>query len=429
MTLLRHPLAQPFRQRDFSLLWAGMTVSLIGDGVFLVALAWQVYEISNVPTAMSVVGIAMSVPHVTLLLFAGVISDRMDRRVVMVAADVVRGAVIGVIAVLALTRALELWHLWPLMAVYGAATAFFGPAFDAIVPDVVDAEVLPQANALDQFIRPVGLRMLGPVLGGWMISSWGVGAVFLIDAASFAVSVSALLAVRARPRRAAPGASVVADLREGFRFVRRHLWLWGTFAAATLAYLLFMGPSEVLLPFLVKNDLGGTAGELGLVFGAGGLGAVAAALAMGHVGLPRRHITFIYCAWSLATLAVAGYGMARSLGQLMVVSFAFHALETAGTVAWLTVKQRHVPAHLLGRVSSFDWFISIGFLPVSYALTGPVAAVVGTRTTLVAAGLLGAAVTLSFLLLPGMRAPEREGSAPDHDGDHLAGTLIAASDR
>ena len=221
---------------------------------------------------------------------------------------------------------------------------------------------------------------------------------------------------------------MTADLREGFRFVRSHVWLWGTFVAATLAYLLFMGPSEVLLPFLVKNDLKGTAGDLGLVFGAGGLGAVAAALAMGHVGLPRRHMTFIYGAWSLATFAVAGYGLVRSLVGLMVISFAFHALETAGTVAWITVKQRHVPAGLLGRVSSFDWFISTGFLPVSYALTGPVAALLGTRTTLVAAGLLGGAITLSFLLLPGMRVTERR-AEPGTDGEGATETLVLAGDR
>ena len=94
----------------------------------------------------------------------------------------------------------------------------------------------------------------------------------------------------------------------------------------------------------------------------------------------------------------------------MLASLAFNALETAGTIVWATAKQRHVPAALLGRVSSLDWLISIGLLPLSFALTGPVSGAIGARTTLIAAGVLGGVVTFAALLLPGMR--EVEGLAP-----------------
>jgi DHA3 family tetracycline resistance protein-like MFS transporter len=120
-------------------------------------------------------------------------------------------------------------------------------------------------------------------------------------------------------------------------------------------------------------------------------------------------------AWGLATVAVAGYGLASAVWQLMIASLAFNALETAGTIVWATAKQRHVPAALLGRVSSLDWLISIGLLPVSFALTGPVSAAIGVQTTLVAAGVIGGAVTFAALLLPGMRAVEglAEGEVPE----------------
>ena len=150
------------------------------------------------------------------------------------------------------------------------------------------------------------------------------------------------------------------------------MWLWATFASAAIAYLLFMGPAEVLLPFLVKNDLHGSAADLGIVFAAGGIGSVGCAVCLGQRGLPRRDITFMYVTWTLATLAVAGYGLSTAVWQLMIASLAFNALETAGTIVWATAKQRHVPAALLGRVSSLDWLISIGLLPLSFALTGPV---------------------------------------------------------
>ena len=110
---------------------------------------------------------------------------------------------------------------------------------------------------------------------------------------------------------------------------------------------------------------------------------------------------------------MAGYGLATSAWQLMAASFAFNALETVGTIVWATLKQREVPTAILGRVSSLDWLISIGLLPVSFALTGPVAAAAGAQATLVAAGTAGAAVTLAALFLPGMRDVERAGTQPE----------------
>jgi MFS family permease len=406
-------LLAPLRLRNFRFLWTGMTVSLLGDGIFLVAIAWQVYQLSNAPAALSVVGIAMTVPHVVLLLLGGVVSDRFDRRKVMVGADLLRGVAIGVLGLLSVTGALELWHVLVLTAFYGAGTAFFGPAFDAIVPDVVPPELLPEANSLDQFVRPAAWRLAGPALGGFLINAWGPGGAFLVDAATFAVSIAAIMMMHptasARDSGEVEG-SAFSQVKEGFRFVRSHVWLWGTFLAATFAYLMFMGPTEVLLPFVIKNELGGNANDLGFVFALGGVGAILAAIVMGQRGTPRRHMTFIYVVWTLSTLAIAGYGLANFTWQVMAACFAFNALETAGIIVWATTKQRLVPARLLGRVSSLDWFISIGLLPVSFALTAPVAGLIGARATLIGAGVVGGLVTFAFLFLPGMRAIERSGA-------------------
>jgi DHA3 family tetracycline resistance protein-like MFS transporter len=397
-------MTEPFRIRDFRLLWVGMSASLLGDGVFLVALAWQVYELSNKASALSLVGVAMSVPHVALLLIGGVLSDRFPRRVVMLVADLLRGLAIGALGVLSITGGLRMGHVLALVAVYGAGMALFGPAFDAIVPDIVPSGLLAQANALDLFVRPAALRLAGPALGGWLIAAAGPGGAFLLDAATFAVSIGCLLALRPPASPQAGEGSVLRQILEGFRYVRGQVWLWGTFLAATVAYLLFMGPTEVLLPFVVKNDLAGDAGELGLVFAFGGVGALGAALLVGHLGMPRRSMVVMYTCWAAATFTVAAYGLAGRLWQVMAASLVFNALETAGTVIWATTKHRLIPAALLGRVSSLDWFISLGLLPLSFALTGIAAGVFGARGTLVGAGMLGGAVTLAFLFLPGMRA-------------------------
>jgi DHA3 family tetracycline resistance protein-like MFS transporter len=120
----------------------------------------------------------------------------------------------------------------------------------------------------------------------------------------------------------------------------------------------------------------------------------------------------MYLCWTLATVAVAGYGLSRSTAQLMLACLIFNALEAAGTIVWATIKQLHVPSPLLGRVSSLDWLISIAFLPVSFALTAPVAALIGARATLLVAAAVGSAATLSALFIPGMRVIEGRAIGP-----------------
>jgi MFS family permease len=346
---------------------------------------------------------------VFFLLAGGIVSDRYDRRRVMMGADGIRAVAVAVLAALVVSGALSFWGLVALVAVYGSGTAFFTPAFEAVVPDLLPGRDLPAANSLDQFVRPIALRLAGPLIGGALVSV-SSGFAFAVDAASFAVSFIAVAAIHPRPpARDGTNTSARAAVREGLRFIRRRVWLWGTLVSAAIAYLLFLGPTEVLLPYVVKNSLHASAGTLGLVFAAGGVGAVGSAVWMGSRGHPRRDISFMYGTWTLATLVIAGFGLATAAWQLMLACLLFNGLETAGTIVWATVKQRRVPGSMLGRVSSLDWLISIGLLPVSFALTAPVAAAIGVRQTLVGAAVLGAAVTLGALFLPGMRDGESGG--------------------
>jgi DHA3 family tetracycline resistance protein-like MFS transporter len=433
--LSRVQLLVPLRHRDFRILWSGLTVSLVGDGLFLVAMAWQAFELWNAPGALALLGIGMTAPTIVFLLPAGLLSDRLDRRTLLLGADLGRAVVIALLALLSLSGHLQLWELVILVALYSVGTAFFTPAFEAIVPDVVPAADLPAANSLDQFIRPIALRLAGPALGGVLVGTVGAGAAFAVDAATFLASAVAVVAIRppAHPRSEHVDSSLRA-VKEGFDFVRCRVWLWGTLLSAAIAYLAFMGPAEVLLPYVVKNDLHASARDLGLVFAAGGIGAIGAALVMSQRGHPRRGVTFMYACWTLATLAVAGYGFASASWQLMLACLLFNALETAGTIVWATIKQRHVPPSLLGRVSSLDWMISIGLLPLSFALTAPIAAAAGARATLIGAAAIGGLFTLAALFLPGMRDLERTDSGmhapPRRDGFDVrpdrAGTPLEA---
>ncbi|MFN8185812.1 MAG: MFS transporter [Gaiellales bacterium] len=403
---------RPFELRDFRLLWTGLSVSLFGDGLFLVALAWQTYELSNSPSALATVGLAWTLPMVSLLLLGGVISDRFDRRRIMIASDLLRGSAVAAIGVLGVSGHIELWHLYLLSALFGVGDALFPPAFGALVPQIVPGNLLVQANSVDAFMRPLMLQLLGPAAGGLIVAAVGAAGAFLVDAGTFTVSVAALLFMRSRPlpRREAAQASMLGDIREGLRFVRSQTWLWATFAMAAVSLLFYLGPFEVLLPFVVKNEVGGSARDLGFVFAAAGVGGIVASLFTAQRRLPRRVITVMYLCFAVAVSGPIVYAVANEIWQMMLGAFVAGAGAAAGSIIWMTLMQRHVPGELLGRVTSLDWLVATCLLPISFALTGPVSAAVGVRETLFGAGVIGVALTLGFLLVPGLRDLERSGS-------------------
>jgi len=157
---------RPLRHRDFALLISGRAVSMSGDGFFIVALAWQVYLIDNDPAALSLVGFAGTVPLLLFLLVGGALTDRYDRRLLMIGADLVRAIAIGTLGVLSIAGVIQLWHIALAEAVVGVASAFFNPASTAIVPDVLPAEDLAQANALSGILRRLTISLIGPAVGG-----------------------------------------------------------------------------------------------------------------------------------------------------------------------------------------------------------------------------------------------------------------------
>jgi transmembrane secretion effector len=404
---------RPLRIRDFALLWLGLTVSFVGDGVYIIAIAWQTYDLSNSPSALAAVGVAWSLPQLVLLLLTGVLSDRLDRRHLMIAGDVVRGLAIASIGILSINGTLTMTWLLVLVVIFGAGQALFGPAFSSIVPQVVPEELLVEANSLGQFVRPITWTLIGPLLGGALVATVGTGWAFVADAGSFAFSALMIGLMRTRPDREAAREHPSAwdDLKEGLQYVRSRAWLWVAMVAATVSLLATWGPWEVLVPYVVRNDLGGSAAALGLVFAAGGVGSVTVALVIGQRGrLPRRAVTVLYLTWAVGMLMTAGFGLVSEVWQAALVAFVSESCITALIVIWFTLLQRLVPAHLLGRVSSLDWLISIGGVPLSFAVVGPAAAAFGVDATLIGAGVIGAAITIAFMFYPGARDPERDGS-------------------
>ena len=400
-------LLRPLRERDFALLWAGMTISLLGDGIFLVAEAWQVYDLNNDPLALSLVGTAWTLGMVAFLLTGGLISDRADRRQVLILADLVRAAALLGMGVLSITGTIEIWHLVALAALMGIGDAFFGPAFGAIVPDIVSAEHLVQANALQQVVEQAAARLAGPALGGLVVAALGTGPAFLVDAGTFLLSAVAVGALRVRSRAVERARSARAELREGLEFVRHEPWLWSTLISASLSLLFFLGPLEVLLPYVVRNDLHAGAGGFGLVLAAAGVGAIGVSLAVGQLGIPRRYLTFMYAMWTVATLPLAGYAVGTHLWQFVLLGAVYGGCMTGGMVVWGTLMSTRVPPDLRGRVHSLDWFVSIGLTPISFALTGPLSKAIGIDATLILAAILPAVACVVLFVVARLREDEQ----------------------
>ncbi|MCW3040195.1 MAG: hypothetical protein JWM31_2100 [Solirubrobacterales bacterium] len=404
-TVASPALLRPLRHRDFALLWTGLTASLIGDGIFLVAVAWQVYELSDSPAALSLFGVSWTLGTVLCLLLGGVAADRFDRRLIMVLADAVRLVCVVVLGVLAVTGVIEVWHLVALGVLFGGAEGFFNPAFGALIPQLVPAGDLVQANAFQELARPLSIRLAGPAVGGVLVGAFGPGTALLIDAGTFVVCMTCVLAITPRPfappdAEAAP-TSMRTQVAEGLAFVRAHAWLWGTLVTASISLLCFYGPVEVLLPYLIRNDLGQPASAFGAVLAAGGLGGVAGALVMSQRGLPVEHVRLMYLAWGLGLLPIAGYAVASAVWQLALLAAVFGACMSVGTVVWSTLMQTRVPPHMLGRVGSVDWLVSLGLTPISFALTAPVAALAGRDATLIGAGVLGCLASLGLYVAVG----------------------------
>jgi DHA3 family tetracycline resistance protein-like MFS transporter len=399
-------LLRPLRERDFALLWAGMTVSLLGDGIFLVAEAWQVYDLDNDPVALSIVGTAWTLGMVAFLLTGGVVTDRVEHRRVLIAADLVRAAALVAMGVLSLTGAIAIWHLVVLALIIGAGDAFFGPALGAIVPEVVAAEQLVQANALQQLVERAAARLVGPALGGVVVATAGAGGAFLVDAGTFALSAVCVGAMAVRTLPVVPTGSMRREVRDGLAYVRREPWLWATLVSASVSLLFFLGPLEVLLPFVVRNGLDAGAGGYGAVLAATGVGAVAMTIVLGQTGVPRRYLTFMYATWGVATLPFLVYAFGTALWQFLLFALFEGACMAAGSVVWGTLMSTRVPAGLRGRVHSLDWLVSIGLTPVSFALTGPVSRAIGVDATLVVAAILPALAMVVLYVAAGLRRDE-----------------------
>jgi MFS family permease len=399
---------EPLRERPFRLLWLAAGTSAIGDSMTPVALTFAVLDATDSAAALGLVFAAFTLSHSVFILAGGVWADRLERRVVMLTCDIVRGCALLALAVLVIAERAALWQFVVLAVVVGAAQSFFAPASTGLVPQVVSRPQLQNANALLALTRS-GTWIAGPALSGLVVATAGSGWVFAIDAATFAASAILLGGVRVSSAVAPERRSFFTDLAEGWRAVRGRRWLWASLVSFGIGNMAW-GAQGVLGPLVAEQELGGAA-AWGIIATAGGIGG-----ALGGVVALRWRPSRPLLAGHLVALGMAAYVLLFALpvptAVIALGSFAAFVSIVVSNTLWETVLQGEVPQDVLSRVSSYDWAISLVFMPIGFALWGPISDLVGLDTAFVAAALVSAAAKVGPVAVPEVRRLRRADATP-----------------
>ena len=342
----------PLRHRDFRLLWTGQTVSSFGDNVQNVAMPFQLLALGATPLQLGIAVAIDTAASIAFLLVGGAIADRVPRRTLIIASDVLGGCVVGIVALLSATGQLRIEHVYVAAVALGAADAFLRPAYTAIIADLVPADVLRAGNAARLLGRSLA-RIAGPTVGGLAVAFGGPALAFGINTLTFVFSFATLMLATPVRRILASTTSLIRDIREGFGYVFSVRWIWTTITYFMLVNVAYVGQSGVMTPLLVRDVLSGNAETFGVLISAYGVGTIVASVVVAQLTI-RRPGRLLFAFELLAAICVLAIGLVPILPAVVV----FMALTGVGlassTVIWEAMLQRHVPENLLGRVASID---------------------------------------------------------------------------
>lgn len=400
----------PFAIPAYRRMALALTCGAFAYGVWTVALVWEVIRLGGGPAQLSVVSTAGAVGVLLPALLAGVVADRVPQKLIVMTVASAECVSYSLVTVLSLAGATRLWHLAVVSLCIGMGMAFYYAAYSAWLPAIVPASDLLAVNGFEGMVRPLVAQAIGPGVAGVVVGLASPGWACLVAAVVAGVGVVVQILIPRTPVRrdlsdvdthAVRGA--LDDIREGIAYMFKTPWLLATLLFASLGVLATMGPFEVLVPFVIKDRLGGDAGDHAMVLAAFGIGGGAGSLAMASMRLPRRYLTWMNLVWGVACLPMAVMGFATQMWVMVVCAFLLGVLFSAPMVIWGTLLQRRVPPDLLGRVASLDFFVSISLMPVSMALAGPVADAIGIGNTFLIAGvtpIVFAAVAILWAKLP-----------------------------
>ncbi len=357
----------------------GRLTSFVGTGMLPVALAFAVLGRHGSTSEVGYVLGAETLPLVLFLLVGGAAADRLNRRVVMLGADVLRAVAQGVLGAWILVGHPPLWGFLSTQALVGTGNAFFTPAMTGLIPEVAPATSLQQANVLNSMAEWSG-RLFGPALAGVIVATAGPGWAVVADAVTYLVSALCLASLRVGWSGTTATESFLAQLRTGWRAFSSRPWLWSIVAQFSSYGFFVFAPFFVLGAVVAEKSLGGAA-AWGTVLAVQGLGSVLGSVVMLRVR-PRRPLVVAELALFGFALPLLALAAGAPLAVLVPTAFVSGASIGVFGPLWDTTMQSQLPPEVLSRASAYDWFGSMVFLPLGYACAGTLARLLGVDGTL-----------------------------------------------
>jgi len=416
------------KHRPFALLWSGQTISRLGDSLYHIALAWWVLEETGSAVAMGTVLVFSQIPMLLFLLIGGVLVDRLPRIRVMFISDILGGLVITFVAVFSWLDLLQVWHIYIASMIFGFLTAFFFPAYQAVIPQITPPELLTSANSLNGLSQRVS-GIVGPALGAALVALGGTSVTFGLNALSFFVSAAFVFPLlrsnldkaqseenvseaEGRQKLVLSGAEGsgkeafrqgFADLREGFKFVITVPWIWITILVFGFVNITEAGPRAVAMPFFIKDDLGANVELLGIFGSAASLGFVIGMIWLGQYVRLRRRGLLGYLSVVVSGAILLPFAFKLPVPILIASMFIGGISTSVFSLVWTHTLQEMVPGKLLGRVYSIDALGSFVLLPIGFALSGWATDAFGAPTVFLVGGLGTILLILLGLTHPAIR--------------------------
>ncbi len=405
---------RPFETGQYRLLAAALIASLFGSGIWAVAMVWQVIELGGGPVQLSAVAAAAAIGLLAAVLVGGAVADRVHQRRILMTVELCKAVLVGTAAVLALTGSLEVRHLVVVALLLGIADGFFYPAYSALLPSILPADQLLAANGIEGVLRPGIQQAAGPALAGVLIALLSPGHALAVVASMQFLAGLSLMNLRAIAMRREvdadqnPLVGAFLDIREGFAYMVKTPWILATLLMACAMLLVIMGPIQVLMPFAVREQMGGGAGAFAAALTAFGIGSGVGSMTVASLRLPRRYLSTMLLLWGVSCVPLVVVGVSTRLWPVLVALFLVGTLSAAANVIWGTLLQRRVPTALLGRVSSLDFFVSLALMPLSMAAAGPVGEAIGFTATFAIAAFVPPVLAVVAIVAARLRRDEME---------------------